>query len=820
MVSSIKFSPIRRIGLWFVGLSVGIFFVGMSSVFAGTTPAISSATAESTGTVLTLLVEFNVPVWTDSALTTALATTDFTYTDTSAAGAGSITAIAHTAGDDFAVLTLNADVVAGDITVDSIRADANDIFTVGGALPEVDVLLADDDATLPAISSVTHLNGTPRLLVTFNKRVWSDDLGGGGAPPTTAPAVADFAIANGGSAEGCEAALAANLLTIAGARKVILDCGENAVSAETGDTIAAASGTSLFDAFGNDMGVGTIAFAEDTTAPTIISVQAVKDSTTALVRFSEPIFTDNAASGVNPAVFAGADFTYTDGATGGAASISSGTPGASSRFMLIGTGSGNHYATLTLNAAVAVNDLSGGASDDTLDAAASGTAIFDANGNGLATGGTLANRTLNDTIDPVILSATIDKTSATGQNTLALLYSEDVTFSSNAPTAGGAAIASTTSIGDATTACTIAGFGAFATGNLTYATLLNSVALDAAGTTLTITLAGQTGGYRTSTAAATACSGVLTPTANVQDLAPTANAIEVTAVQRTLTTTAAWDIANPLTAQVTTASSATTTTATIGWTAVTDAGTDFREYKFFYGTTTGSGASLAGTQWGVASDSALTTRTTTTTTLTSLNSGTIYFITPYVFDTFGNAATAAAEMNIQTNSSAVTDRTAPAAPTVVAIKSEGGKAVLTWTDPTATDLKDIVVLRGKNPFPVSGTPYALVIKGVKTYTDSDVMVGDLVKYILRGRDNANNESANSTEVSVTIVAAAPASTTPVTETPAVTPPAAPVVEPPAATPPPATVKKPVKKKIPKICKLKKNKNKKICKKYYKKIGRY
>lgn len=767
--------------LWILSIMTGLFLIGISPVSAVTfssTPAITSATFESTGSVTGLLVEFNRPVWNDAALTGGLATTDFIYTNGNAAGATSITAIAHTAGDDFAVLTLDIDPVAGD-TADTISAVTNNIFTVGGALSEAAVALTDDAGTAPTITSATVLNGKPRILVTFSKRVWSDDTSG--APPTTAVANADFAYANGGSAEGCETALGTiPFAPRPGSRSVLLDCGENAAAAETGDTLDAASGTALNDLWGNDMaGTGGPAVTQDAAAPTIIRVEAVKDSTKALITFSEPVFTDDPTTGTGPATIAGADFTYTDGSgTVGAASIAS--IAAAQLQMGIGTGSGNSYALITLNAAASVADLSGGAADDTLDVAASGTAVFDANGNGLATGGATANRTLNDTTRPVILTATLDKTGATGQNTLALLYSEDV--QATGFTAGGESIASTTTIGNMTTACTPVGFGAFSgnSGSLTYATLLNTVALNAAQTTFTITLAAQNGGYRTSTAAAVACTDnsgdTFTPTAVITDLAPTVNTIEVTSLIKTHTITNAWDVANPLTAQVTTPSSATTAEATIGWTAVTDGGGDFREYKFFYGTTTGAGALLAGTQWGRANDTALNTRTTTTTTLTGLTSGTIYFITPYVFDTFGNAAAAATEINLQTNSAAG-DRTAPAAPTNVKVESKDGKAVLTWTDPTATDLDQILVLRGKNEFPVSGTAYAIVAKGVQTYTDSDVMVGDKVSYILRARDLTKNESVNSTQVEVTIVAAGQVAVggetppeTPPTETPPETPP--------------------------------------------------
>lgn len=771
MTKYIKFS-IRKLGFWLLAVSMGVVFFG-ATAFAGTTPAITSATF--TAGKVALLVEFNVPVWTDTALTTGLAAdgSDFAYSNVSAGNAASISAVTHTAGTSFAIITLNAAANAAD-NVDTIRAVANQIFTVGGALSEKTVTLAADATGAPAITSVNFqaaAGAKSHLLVTFNKRVWSDNTD----PPTTVAANADFAYVDTAANGNC-ASLGANPLAVAGGRSVVLSCNTAASAAtDTVDTLAAAGAASLYDAWGTAMGVGTTLLTVDTTAPTITAVEAVigsniSDGITfkALVKFSKPVFTDDPAAATAATALSstpGTDITYTNGSANGATTFSAIGSGGSLAWMLANTGSSNFWAVLTLDAAPIAGDFLGG-TDDTIEVSGA-THIYDAIGNPMVTGVTVAQRTLNDTTDPVIITNTLNKTGASGQNTLAIAYSEQVTIT-GAPAAG-ANQASTTAIGDITTACTFAGYGAFAAGTLTYKTLLNTVALSAGGTTFTFTAAGQTGGYRTS-ATTTACSGNFTPQADeagagleVVDLAPTPNKIEATSIQSTLTTTAAWDVAaDTLTSAVATPSSAATTTATIGWTAH-GASADFREYKFFYGTTTGAGALLAGTQWGVANDALLTTIGTTTTTLTGLNSGTIYFITPYVIDTFGNAAAAAAEMNIQTNSSTQSDKTPPSAPTSFAAVSKDGKALLTWIDPTATDLKDIVVLRGKNEFPVSGTPYAIAEKGAKTYTDSDVVAGDKVKYILRARDNANNESANTTEVLVTIVAAAPVVETPPAE---------------------------------------------------------
>ena len=93
------------------------------------------------------------------------------------------------------------------------------------------------------------------------------------------------------------------------------------------------------------------------------------------------------------------------------------------------------------------------------------------------------------------------------------------------------------------------------------------------------------------------------------------------------------------------------------------------------------------------------------------------------------------------------DKTPTAAPTNFKVSDE---AVLTWTDPTATDLKEIEILKGIGSDPVNGTPIAIVAKGVKTYTDSSAVAGQTLKYIIRAKDTSNNISANSETVTITV----------------------------------------------------------------------
>jgi hypothetical protein len=98
-----------------------------------------------------------------------------------------------------------------------------------------------------------------------------------------------------------------------------------------------------------------------------------------------------------------------------------------------------------------------------------------------------------------------------------------------------------------------------------------------------------------------------------------------------------------------------------------------------------------------------------------------------------------------------TDHTGPSAPTGFKAEVDADNhIVLTWTDPTNTDLSIIHVLRGVGSLPVSGEAYANVNKGVKTYTDTDVEVGETIKYILRGVDTAGNNGSNTEMITITI----------------------------------------------------------------------
>jgi len=109
------------------------------------------------------------------------------------------------------------------------------------------------------------------------------------------------------------------------------------------------------------------------------------------------------------------------------------------------------------------------------------------------------------------------------------------------------------------------------------------------------------------------------------------------------------------------------------------------------------------------------------------------------------------------------DNDAPEVPSNIQISSTNGQVVITWTDPSDSDLSIVEILRGLDPYPVTAAVYGAVNKGVETYTDTEVAAGDIAKYILRAKDSSGNFS-DSDEYSITVSANETASSATVTTT--------------------------------------------------------
>lgn len=98
------------------------------------------------------------------------------------------------------------------------------------------------------------------------------------------------------------------------------------------------------------------------------------------------------------------------------------------------------------------------------------------------------------------------------------------------------------------------------------------------------------------------------------------------------------------------------------------------------------------------------------------------------------------------------DGVPPAAPTNVKVSTDGSKVTLTWTDPSATDLDRVEVLRNSGTgTPVLNTPLQRVSVGTQTYVDTTVTAGQTYKYMLRAKDTSENSGLTSS-FSITVQA--------------------------------------------------------------------
>lgn len=77
---------------------------------------------------------------------------------------------------------------------------------------------------------------------------------------------------------------------------------------------------------------------------------------------------------------------------------------------------------------------------------------------------------------------------------------------------------------------------------------------------------------------------------------------------------------------------------------------------------------------------------------------------------------------------------------------------ITWTESTGDESTHVDILRGKNNNPVSGTSYAVVAEELESYIDTDVAVGDTVKYILRPTNGRGDYGDLSEEFTITVSA--------------------------------------------------------------------
>ncbi|MFO1481208.1 MAG: hypothetical protein U1F40_13485 [Turneriella sp.] len=286
-----------------------------------TPPQVVSVTGEA-GTNQ-LLVEFTEPVYTTSAGTGDIVLADFGYQDNNATGAGSLASMFEANGADrVVVITTNANLIAGD-NGDRVTFPANSIYdAAGNALAATDklIVLTIVPPTLVGAETMdTNRNGKiDHLKLTFNKNlndatfpnyVNTGTLGG----VTAAWLVAGF------SNVRIDPTIAAdvdndNIIYI------VWDEGAVADTALKPDlTTTAAPGLQATNgATVNQIVSGTVV-ETDAAAPVLVDATEKAGEKDLVLSFSEPVYTNNNATG---ALVLG-DFSFTNSNPTGATAISS-----------------------------------------------------------------------------------------------------------------------------------------------------------------------------------------------------------------------------------------------------------------------------------------------------------------------------------------------------------------------------------------------------------------------------------------------------------------------------------------------------------------
>jgi hypothetical protein len=389
--------------------------------------------------------------------------------------------------------------------------------------------------------------------------------------------------------------------------------------------------------------------------------------------------------------------------------------------------------------------------------------------------------TLSDAAQPKLVSAQLVK--ASNYNTLVVNYSEpiyvdatnqDGTIDAGDFTTSESTNDSTTSVGGLSAAAggtataidtgTVENIGVFSVigDYIPSAQTNNHIAIDATGKIMTVTFNINSGTYFVSgttnpsgTFDAANASYVLAQAATATGYTLTGTRkVNQTATAPTTTVTS-WDSTAPSTITgvlyggITGAAS---NQAIIDWTAHATLA-DFSRYMLAYGTSAGVTVSN-GTLWTSSNDATLSTNSTALSTITGLTNGTTYYVKVYAIDISGNISAASTEISYLLKGSSGNsggDTVAPGIPTGLAATVNSNNTVnLIWVDPTDSDLSYIQIIRSKGTGVDPTSILTTVTKGVKNYTDTDVLAGDVVNYKLKAYDTSGNASSATSTVSLTV----------------------------------------------------------------------
>ncbi len=222
---------------------------------------------------------------------------DFVLTDAGGDNPRSITAVAHTAGDREAVLTLDAVNGAADLGVDTVAAAATSIFSRGGfAFGIAEVVISAIRA--PEIIGVEGYAGGTRLLVTFADFAFSNTGGSG------AVAAGDLVLTDAG---GDNPRSISGVTHTAGDTNAMVTMDQPLIAADLGsDTLAAAAGEIWNDI---DYPFSTTPVAITVrTAPAITAASGAVGYDQLLVSFDQGVYSDVSQTGALVAT----DFVLTD----------------------------------------------------------------------------------------------------------------------------------------------------------------------------------------------------------------------------------------------------------------------------------------------------------------------------------------------------------------------------------------------------------------------------------------------------------------------------------------------------------------------------
>lgn len=465
----------------------------------------------------------------------------------------------------------------------------------------------------------------------------------------------------------------------------------------------------------------------------------------------------------------------------------------------ITTGTANDATTtfnLTSDAAQGIDTSATGAAASFLYSGAT-TLITDLAGNLLdtTTDGTIvvADVTETDGAAPIVVSVSQNRGGV--RNMLTITYSEPMRYNPNGGATWytnaneGIGQPSTTTLGAMTTAGTVAGFGSWAGGTVgnvaNNAATNNTISIQSGDTTMEI-IFNDSGYYTLTSTTAPAANNTFTPASAATYLKEQATGGQGVNTSGTVASApsivTAWDLTKPTILSAVLTDTGGSNDGKIDTLTLTASET--LEGVASSADTIDDWTITAGAQYGSNITVISASATSFVPTYTIVFSGANVYYDTALFtlaaaadewslkDTAGNIFAPTSKvcmtgysctggagnyavivLSITAPSSSGGDTVAPAKPTnITATQTTEGKVQLLWTAPTATDLSYTVILRGKNGAAVTGVPYANVLKGTATYTDTDITFGDSVEYILKAVDKSNNASGITDVVKITLVA--------------------------------------------------------------------